>query len=171
MLTVFQGLGRYIVILTVTFTMTESEGVDAVEELIKTYNELNSPCITELDEEPSPLEFMRFVARNTPFVIRGGAAEWTATQTWSAEFLEKHLKEETVNVAVTPLGYVLPLYTIDIYLLLLLFQSSRAKQEHSAYSPRSTTATPTLPLYTKTVTSSSPNPGKKTSPSPTSFAT
>jgi len=136
MLTVFQGLGRYIVILTVTFTMTESEGVDAVEELIKTYNELNSPCITELDEEPSPLEFMRFVARNTPFVIRGGAAEWTATQTWSAEFLEKHLKEETVNVAVTPLGYVLPLYTIDIYLLLLLlFQSSRAKQEHSAYSP------------------------------------
>lgn len=89
----------------VTFTMAESAEIDAVAELIKTYNELNSPYITELDEEPSPLEFMRFVARNTPFVIRGGAAEWKATQTWSAQFLEKHLEGETVNVAVTPLGY------------------------------------------------------------------
>ncbi|KAK5657312.1 hypothetical protein OQA88_3376 [Cercophora sp. LCS_1] len=77
---------------------------DPVAELITTYNELNSPTITELDSEPSPLEFMRFVARNTPFVIRGGAAEWKATRTWSAEFLRSHLGNEPVNVAVTPLG-------------------------------------------------------------------
>ncbi|KAK0643093.1 cupin-like domain-containing protein [Cercophora newfieldiana] len=77
---------------------------DPIAELIKNYNELNSSHITELDEEPSALEFMRFVARNTPFVVRGAAANWKATQTWSARFLEDHLADETVNVAVTPIG-------------------------------------------------------------------
>lgn len=77
---------------------------DAIAELITAWNELNSNVITELDEEPSPLEFMRFVAANTPFVIRGVAANWKATQTWSATFLEDYLAGETVNVAVTPAG-------------------------------------------------------------------
>ncbi|KAK3501676.1 cupin-like domain-containing protein [Neurospora crassa] len=77
---------------------------DAIADLIVTYNELNSSFIEELHEEPSALEFMRFVARNTPFVVRGGAANWKATQTWTAEYLSNFLGDETVNVAVTPFG-------------------------------------------------------------------
>ncbi|CCC09961.1 hypothetical protein SMACR_02541 [Sordaria macrospora] len=77
---------------------------DPIADLIVTYNELNSSHIEELHEEPSALEFMRFVARNTPFVVRGGAANWKATQTWTAEYLSNFLGDETVNVAVTPYG-------------------------------------------------------------------
>ncbi|KAM7201482.1 Cupin-like domain containing protein [Rhypophila sp. PSN 637] len=84
--------------------MTNNNPQDPLAELITTYNELNSSVIEELHEEPSPLEFMRFVARNTPFVIRGGASNWKATQMWSPSFLSEHLGDEPVNVAVTPLG-------------------------------------------------------------------
>ncbi|SPQ21880.1 50e773cd-5d29-43ee-81db-43ecf6ad73dd [Thermothielavioides terrestris] len=77
---------------------------DPIEELITNYNELNSPIIEELTEEPSPLEFMRFVARNTPFVVRGAAADWQATKTWTVDFLMQFLGDQLVNVAVTPAG-------------------------------------------------------------------
>ncbi|KAK4219437.1 cupin-like domain-containing protein [Rhypophila decipiens] len=87
--------------------MINNNPQDPLAELITTYNELNSSVIEALHEEPSPLEFMRFVARNTPFVIRGGASNWKATQTWSPAYLSEHLGDEPVNVAVTPLGYVL----------------------------------------------------------------
>jgi peptidyl-lysine (3S)-dioxygenase / protease len=76
----------------------------AVEELITNYNELNSSQVEELDAEPSALEFMRFVARNTPFVVRQGAKDWTATKTWNATTLLEALRHHRVNVAVTPLG-------------------------------------------------------------------
>ncbi|KAL2760558.1 hypothetical protein ACRALDRAFT_1066933 [Sodiomyces alcalophilus JCM 7366] len=42
------------------------QGLDSISNLITTYNELNSHVIDELSEEPSPLEFLRYVARNTP---------------------------------------------------------------------------------------------------------
>ncbi|KAK7749736.1 hypothetical protein SLS53_000315 [Cytospora paraplurivora] len=77
---------------------------DPLAELITTYNELNSPVIEELDEEPSPLEFMRYVSRNTPFVVRKAAATWSATKNWNAQYLEGCLRDQTVNVAVTPRG-------------------------------------------------------------------
>ncbi|KAI0009011.1 phospholipase A2 [Xylariaceae sp. FL0662B] len=77
---------------------------DPIAELITTFNELNSDVIEELDEEPSPLEFMRYVARNTPFVIRGGVEDWTATRQWNADYLRRFLAGHSVNVAVTPLG-------------------------------------------------------------------
>ena len=51
------------------------------------------------------MEFMRFVARNTPFVVRGAAADWKATQTWTVGYLKTFLGDEPVNVAVTPSGY------------------------------------------------------------------
>lgn len=54
--------------------------------------------------EPSPLEFMRYVARSTPFVARGAASSWTAVRTWSAPFLRDALASHSVNVAVTPRG-------------------------------------------------------------------
>lgn len=76
----------------------------ALEELITSFNELNSHMIEELHQEPSPLEFMRFVSRNTPFVVRGAASEWKATQNWDASYLVSALKGQNVNVAVTPHG-------------------------------------------------------------------
>lgn len=79
---------------------------DPVAELLDNYHELNSSDIQELDTEPSPLEFMRFVARNTPFVVRKGAASWSATKTWTSDYLANFLRDQTVNVAVTPNGCV-----------------------------------------------------------------
>ncbi|KUI56804.1 JmjC domain-containing protein 7 [Cytospora mali] len=82
----------------------EQSAADPLAELITTHNELNSPIIEELDGEPSPLEFMRYVSRNTPFVVRNAAAAWPATKTWNAHYLETYLRHQTVNVAVTPKG-------------------------------------------------------------------
>jgi jumonji domain-containing protein 7 len=79
---------------------------DPIAELLTAYHELNSSNIDELSEEPSALEFMRFVARNRPFVIRGGALDWEATKTWNVSVLNDLLKDHPVNVAVTPKGYV-----------------------------------------------------------------
>ncbi|KAG8413255.1 hypothetical protein J3458_012840 [Metarhizium acridum] len=76
----------------------------ALRDLISTYNELNSSTIEELDSEPSPLEFMRFVSRNSPFVIRGAASSWKATRKWSSTYLRSAMAGQTVNVAVTPHG-------------------------------------------------------------------
>ncbi|KAF5631571.1 phospholipase [Fusarium sp. NRRL 52700] len=77
---------------------------EAIENLISTFNELNSNSIDELHDEPSPLEFMRYVARNTPFVIRGGASSWKACQDWNSAYLLSVMKGQNVNVAVTPYG-------------------------------------------------------------------
>ncbi|KAJ9142741.1 JmjC domain-containing protein 7 [Pleurostoma richardsiae] len=82
----------------------EDGAADPLAELITSYNELNSSFVEELTEEPSPLDFMRYVARNTPFVIRRGASHWQAATKWNADFLRELLKDETVNVAVTPKG-------------------------------------------------------------------
>src|SRR4051812_22029115 len=59
----------------------------ALENLIVSYHELNSSVVDELTSEPSPLEFMRYVARNRPFVVRGGTKHWPATRRWNAEYL------------------------------------------------------------------------------------
>ena len=48
---------------------------DPIRTLLESYNELNGSQITELEEVPSPLEFMRFVSLNRPFVVRGGAGD------------------------------------------------------------------------------------------------
>ncbi len=77
---------------------------DPIIELLTTYNELNSSAIEELSEVPSALQFMRYVARNRPFVVRGGASEWKATKTWDINTLKQLLEGQTVNVAVTPHG-------------------------------------------------------------------
>lgn len=81
--------------------------MDPITELLTTYNDLNSPSIDTLTAVPSPLEFLRFVARNRPFVVRGGAAEWKATRTWSVDVLKERMSGLSVNVASTPKGYVI----------------------------------------------------------------
>lgn len=80
--------------------------VDPIIELLTTYNELNSIRIDELSEAPSALEFMRYVARNRPFVVRGSASEWKATRAWNVKTLKSLLEGQTVQVAVTPFGSV-----------------------------------------------------------------
>ncbi|KAJ2896065.1 uncharacterized protein MKZ38_005893 [Zalerion maritima] len=90
--------------------VTGGEGKDAgqdqdpIKDLITTFYELNGSTIEELGEEPSPLEFMRYVARNTPFVVRGGARDWVATRTWNPTVLEQEMGGQEVNIAVTPMG-------------------------------------------------------------------
>ena len=83
-----------------------SEVKAALEDLVTTYHELNGDAIDELDEQPSALEFMRYVAKNRPFVVRGGASRWPAVQRWSYQHLIDMMKDSTVNVAITPHGSV-----------------------------------------------------------------
>lgn len=84
--------------------MDDRPAIDPIRDLLTTYNDLNSSVIEVLDTEPSPLEFMRYVARNTPFLVRGAAADWKASQKWNVEHLREALGHLSVNVAVTPLG-------------------------------------------------------------------
>lgn len=77
---------------------------NAISNLITTYHELNASVIDQLDEEPSPLTFFRYVAKNRPFVVRQAATEWKAYNEWNAGYLRKKMEGESVKVAVTPLG-------------------------------------------------------------------
>jgi peptidyl-lysine (3S)-dioxygenase / protease len=78
----------------------------AIENLIITYHELNSSIVDELTSEPGPLEFMRYVARSRPFIVRDGAADWSATRSWDTEYLLNVMGSSNVKVAITPSGYV-----------------------------------------------------------------
>lgn len=79
--------------------------VTAMDELISTYHELNGNNIDELAELPTPLEFMQYVRRGRPFVIRGAVSEWPAMQ-WTVEYLENEMKGGRVQIAMTPSGLV-----------------------------------------------------------------
>ena len=76
----------------------------AIVSSIITYHELNSSAVDELYEEPSPLEFMRYVARNRPFVVRKAAIEWKAFKLWDASYLREAMGGGSVNVSITPFG-------------------------------------------------------------------
>ena len=81
---------------------SEQKALDhSVAELMISYHELNSFYIEELNEDPSPLEFMRYVASNRPFVIRGGSENWKACQKWSAAYLKQVMGGRKVTVAST----------------------------------------------------------------------
>ncbi|KAK4546338.1 hypothetical protein LTR36_002015 [Oleoguttula mirabilis] len=77
---------------------------DSIANLISTYHELNAAVVDELDEEPTPLEFMRYVAKNRPFVVRRAAEYWKAVQSWDAGYLNRMMGDEAVKVVVTPHG-------------------------------------------------------------------
>lgn len=81
---------------------------DAMKVLIGDYNTLNQPDVEELTGEPTPLEFMRYVAKNRPFVVRGGVSHWNATTRWNAEYLSKAMGSQPVKIAITPHGCVHP---------------------------------------------------------------
>jgi jumonji domain-containing protein 7 len=77
---------------------------DAIKTLMKDYNELNPNKIDELTEEPTALEFMRYIAKNRPFVIRKGASDWQACLKWDADYLRRTMGDANVKVALTPYG-------------------------------------------------------------------
>ena len=77
---------------------------DPLENLMRNYHELNAAVVDELHEEPSALEFMRYVSKNIPFVVRQAAVEWKAFEKWDASYLRQQLGDEEVKVAVTPSG-------------------------------------------------------------------
>ncbi|KAH9866176.1 hypothetical protein J1614_008741, partial [Plenodomus biglobosus] len=77
---------------------------DAIRDLILNYHDLNPSTITTLHSEPSPLEFMRYVARNTPFVVRRGASPFPACKKWNTSYLTTVMTGQSVNVAITPHG-------------------------------------------------------------------
>ncbi|KAF2156560.1 Clavaminate synthase-like protein [Myriangium duriaei CBS 260.36] len=83
---------------------TIAKVTQALESLLENYHELNPAHIDELHEEPTPLQFMRYVARNRPFVIRGGAKDWKAFKSWDAKYLLEAMGDSPVNVAITPNG-------------------------------------------------------------------
>ena len=78
---------------------------EAIAEALLSYNELNGE-IDVLYEEPNPLEFMRYVMKNRPFVIRGGCAAWPAVRKWDCNYLRSALGTTPVKIAVTPNGLV-----------------------------------------------------------------
>ena len=81
----------------------------ATKEMLVTYHELNGD-IDVLHECPSPLKFMRYVAKNRPFIVRAGCSAWPAVQRWNISHMRVTLKDTPIKVAITPYGLV---HTID----------------------------------------------------------
>ena len=74
-------------------------------DLLKDYHELNSEIAEELTEEPSALEFMRYVAQNRPFVVKKAARNWPACRKWTTDYFINTMGDAPVKVALTPYGY------------------------------------------------------------------
>lgn len=77
---------------------------DLIKDNILLYQELNGFVITELKEEPSPLEFLRYVKNNRPFVVRNCIMNWPAVKLWKTKYLKEVMKDKLVNIAITPKG-------------------------------------------------------------------
>lgn len=92
--------------------------VIAIEALLSSYHELNTSSVDELTEVPSPLAFMRYVAKNVPFVVRRGVSHWPA-MLWNMKYLKEVMGDTTIEVAITPSGSVVarPLY--EVYLTVI----------------------------------------------------
>ena len=77
-----------------------------IAELIRNYFEINSDDIVVLLDEPSPLLFMKHVARNRPFLFKGGCSRWEAFRKWDTQYMAKLLGDTSVEIAETPSGSV-----------------------------------------------------------------
>ena len=76
----------------------------AIVGLLSSYHELNVDFVDELVDPPSPLQFMRYVAANRPFIVRKGISHWPALSKWNSKYLREMMGSTSVEVAVTPLG-------------------------------------------------------------------
>ena len=82
-----------------------SSVAEATTDMLTAYHELNGD-IHIVFEEPSPLAFMRYVAKNRPLIVRQGCSKWRAVCKWDAAYLQEVMKDAPVKVAVTPHGLV-----------------------------------------------------------------
>ena len=78
---------------------------EATAHMLTTYHELNGG-IHVLYQEPSPLDFMRYVTKNRPLLVRRGCSEWLAVRRWNVNYLGKIVKDTPIKVAITPYGLV-----------------------------------------------------------------
>ena len=77
----------------------------ALTELITSYQESNSSFVDEFQNQPSALEFMRYVAINRPFVVRKCISHWPAIKRWNIEYLKAASEGSSkISVVVTPEG-------------------------------------------------------------------
>lgn len=84
--------------------MAQDYDHDPVRFLIETYHELNPAVVDELPAQPGALQFMRYVAKNRPWIVRKGAKDWKAVRRWDARYLREVMSKKSVNVAITPKG-------------------------------------------------------------------
>ena len=77
--------------------------IEAMENLVSAYHSFNGAEVDELTEEPTPLEFMRYVAKNRPFIVRRAVSHWPACR-WNIAYLIQTLGNDPITVAVTPYG-------------------------------------------------------------------
>lgn len=77
-----------------------------IVELLDNYHDINPQTVTQLNQEPTPLEFMRFVSRNQPFVIRNNSNHTfrRISKLWTAKYLSTKMADSQVRVAITPAG-------------------------------------------------------------------
>ncbi|XP_030747942.1 bifunctional peptidase and (3S)-lysyl hydroxylase Jmjd7-like [Sitophilus oryzae] len=60
---------------------------------------------TDIDSK-FPFQFFRkYVSRNYPLLIKGGAKDFPAVKKWNSQYFRKHYSEKRVTVTVTPNGY------------------------------------------------------------------
>ena len=90
--------------MTVYNSAHDSTLYDCTVELLESYNDVNSSDIDVFYEEPSPVLFLRYVAKNRPFVIQRGCSDWPAVQKWDIQYLLEAMVDAEVDVAETPLG-------------------------------------------------------------------
>lgn len=74
------------------------------QNLIRAYHELNSEHIDVLDSEPSPIQFMKHVAKNRPFLVKAGCSAWAAVRQWDEAYLTRKMEKRDVKIAITPYG-------------------------------------------------------------------
>ena len=78
---------------------------EATAHMLTTYHELNGGMHI-LYEEPSPLDFMRYVTKNRPLLVRKGCSKWLAVRRWNVDYLRKLIQDTPIKIAVTPYGLV-----------------------------------------------------------------
>ena len=81
-----------------------SDPPDPIANLLQNYYAMNGADVVVLEQAPSPLDFLRYVAKNRPFIVKGGCSNWDAVQQWSLPYLLHAMGNTKVVVAQTPHG-------------------------------------------------------------------
>ena len=66
--------------------------------------DLHPTCVDELHASPSALDFLRYVGKNQPFVVRNNPLDSRASQLWSPSYLCQQMGERPLSIACSPSG-------------------------------------------------------------------